>query len=188
MIADIQFDASTAALELTTALKTAYTARYDGDYYAPPVVVCVGANSSTGDALGPFVGWFLQRARYQGYVAGTLTDPVQATNLPERISTLPHGFVIAVDAAVGRVGRIAVNDGPLKPGAGMGKSLPPVGHIHIMGGTASIPFGVWFAPLDRVTDMADVIATALRQFWAWWQRGAVRRHGREAAVAMMHTT
>lgn len=138
-----------------------------------PVFLLVGANSSTGDALGPFVGWFLQRKNFPGLFKGDLHQPVHATNLKEKsnevwfevMRTGAYPYLIAVDAAVGRAGRITVNRGPLKPGAGMGKSLPAVGQIHIMGGTASFPFGIWFAGLDQTVGMAEVIADGLMSFW-----------------------
>lgn len=137
-----------------------------------PVFVMVGANSSTGDSLGPFAGWFLQRMGFAGLVVGDLSEPVHATNLSDkireawakamRLSRLP--YIIAIDAAVGRPGRITVNRGPLRPGAGMGKSLPEVGEVHIMGGTAAVPSLLWFAGLDQTVAMAEVIASGLMTF------------------------
>lgn len=134
----------------------------------------VGANSSTGDALGCFVGWFLQRKGFTGLYKGDLTHPVHATNLQEKLTEVWHQcmragqypYIIAVDAAVGRAGRITVNRGPLRPGAGMGKTLPAVGQVHVMGGTASFPFGIWFAALDQTVGMAEVIADGILGFWA----------------------
>ncbi len=44
--------------------------------------------------------------------------------------------MIAVDASLGKpgsVGLIEVGKGPLMPGAGVNKKLPPVGHIYLSG-------------------------------------------------------
>ena len=44
--------------------------------------------------------------------------------------------MIAVDASLGKpgsVGLIEVGRGPLMPGAGVNKKLPPVGHIYLSG-------------------------------------------------------
>ena len=48
----------------------------------------------------------------------------------------PHSIIIAIDAAIGTAGQmgyITLRRGPLKPGLGLGKKLPPIGHIQITG-------------------------------------------------------
>lgn len=108
----------------------------------PLLVVCVGTDRSTGDALGPIVGTRLKEEMPPGTAAvfGTLDEPVHAVNLPHTVESIrrmqPAPFVIAVDACLGQaghVGQISVNPGPLKPGAGVHKQLPPLGDIHITG-------------------------------------------------------
>lgn len=174
ILADVHFQDTGAARGLAAAMMEQY--RQDQRVGSPsmPVFFLVGANSSTGDALGPFVGWFLQRKGFTGLYKGDLTDPVHATNLKEKLSEVWYQamklgrqpYIIAVDAAVGRAGRVTVNRGALKPGAGMGKTLPPVGNVHVMGGTAAFPFGIWFAALDQTVGMAETIADGIMQFWA----------------------
>lgn len=164
---------------LAAALKKQFVADGKGDRYLP-VFFMVGATSSTGDALGPFIGWFLQRKGFQGEYVGDLNEPVHATNIKEKLSEAwaramrkgKYPYIIAVDAAVGRPGRITVNRGALKPGAGMGKSLPQVGSIHIMGGTASFPFLIWFTGLDQTVAMAELIADGIMDFHTYWQATA----------------
>ncbi|MFO7172823.1 MAG: spore protease YyaC [Bacillota bacterium] len=171
VLADVHFQDPNAARILAETLWEAWQAGRLGQQV--PVFLFVGANSSTGDALGPFVGWFLKRSGFTGPFFGDLQNPVHATNLKERLTEVraevmrlgKKPFIIAVDAAVGRCGHITVNQGPLRPGAGMGKSLPQVGNLHIMGGTATFPFGIWFAALDQTVEMAEVIASSIEQFW-----------------------
>lgn len=97
------------------------------------VFLCVGTDRSTGDSFGPLVGMYLQERGLD--VIGTLDDPVHAMNLDEKLSEIPPGkFVIAVDACLGKpssVGKYIISDGPLKPGAGVGKDLPAVGDASI---------------------------------------------------------
>lgn len=107
----------------------------------PAVILCIGTDRSTGDALGPLIGTHLSRLKLpQLHVYGTLDDPVHATNLEENIHTIqqtfPNPFIIAVDACLGRldsIGCITLADGPLKPGAGVNKKLPEVGEAHMTG-------------------------------------------------------
>lgn len=106
-----------------------------------PVLVCIGTDRSTGDCLGPLVGTRLQHYRLQGLtVYGTLQKPVHAVNLVESLEEIRHAhkrpFIIAVDACLGRaerVGFININEGAVKPGTALGKTLPPVGDIHLSG-------------------------------------------------------
>lgn len=176
VLADVHFQEPNASEVLADVLWEAWQAERRG-LQQYPVFIFIGANSSTGDALGPFVGWFLKRHGFPGLYYGDLQRPVHATNMKERLAEIwsevvrlgKNPYVIAVDAAVGRAGRITVNRGPLKPGAGMGKTLPEVGNLHIMGGTATFPFGIWFAALDQTVEMAEVIATGIRHFWSRYQ-------------------
>lgn len=172
VLADVHYQDATAPITLGRTLLEQY--RTDGASSRHiPIFLMVGATSSTGDALGPFVGWFLKRKHFPGAVLGDLEGPVHATNIEEKLVDIrrlgqQHGripYVIAVDAAVGRSGHITVNSGPLRPGAGMGKTLPEVGHVHIMGGTASFPFLIWFAGLDQTVAMAEVIADGIVSFY-----------------------
>lgn len=169
LLADLHYQEPGAAETLARALREQIAGAVGDRPTYMPVVFNIGANSSTGDSLGPFVGWFLRRKGFSGLCIGDLAVPVHATNLREKISetwlkAMRQGkfpYIIAVDAAVGRPGRITLNPGALQPGAGMGKNLPSVGNLHIMGGTASFPYLIWFSNLDQTVAMAEVIADAL---------------------------
>ena len=53
----------------------------------PAVILCIGTDRSTGDALGPLIGTHLSRLNLpQLHVYGTLDEPVHATNLDDKIS------------------------------------------------------------------------------------------------------
>ncbi|MGY0694150.1 spore protease YyaC [Virgibacillus sp. FSP13] len=105
------------------------------------VVVCIGTDRSTGDALGPFIGTFFSELKPKHItVYGTLNDPVHATNLNSYIQHInqqhKNPYIIAVDACLGKsnsVGSLITGIGPIKPGAALNKPLPPVGDIHITG-------------------------------------------------------
>ncbi|HKM39123.1 MAG TPA: spore protease YyaC [bacterium] len=105
------------------------------------LALCIGTDRSTGDALGPLTGNFLQEFDYpQLQVVGTLAQPVHATNLEQTLFCLQAQSagkcIIAVDACLGRlqsVGKIALAPGALNPGTGVKKKLPPVGDYNIVG-------------------------------------------------------
>ncbi|MFW5648498.1 MAG: spore protease YyaC [Candidatus Alkaliphilus sp. MAG34] len=149
-------------------------------YFRPPnkelVLLCIGTDRSTGDALGPIVGHKLSRplSRYNYvHLYGTLDEPVHAKNLNEKLKTihssLDKPFIIAVDACLGkmdRIGCIAVNKGPLKPGAGVSKDLPAVGDISI---TGIVNLGGYMeylvlqnTRLSLVVKMADTLAQSIK--------------------------
>jgi putative sporulation protein YyaC len=107
----------------------------------PIVFVCIGTDRSTGDSLGPLVGTLLEERKIPSfYIYGTLDDPIHAMNLDEKLKEIKekhfHPFIIGIDACLGKmrsVGVIEIGEGPVKPGAGVNKELPAVGHIHITG-------------------------------------------------------
>ncbi|MFC7370797.1 spore protease YyaC [Fictibacillus iocasae] len=143
------------------------------DFTQPVVVVCIGTDRSTGDALGPLVGSKLKaKDTFPFYVYGTLDEPVHAVNLEEKLAFIkkehPGAFVIGIDACLGRlnhVGMISLGDGPVKPGAGVNKQLPAVGDIHITGIVNVSGFMEYFVlqntRLSIVMKMADLIADSL---------------------------
>jgi len=104
------------------------------------VVLCIGTDRSIGDALGPLIGSALQDCPGPVKVLGTLDEPVHAGNLACTVEQVQAAyrrpFIIAVDACLGReesVGTLTVGRGTLRPGAGVNKTLPPVGDIFLHG-------------------------------------------------------
>jgi putative sporulation protein YyaC len=137
------------------------------------VIVCVGTDRSTGDSLGPLVGTALSREYSPLFdLYGTLDEPVHAMNLGDTLlkimRTSRQPFVIAVDACLGQVssvGCIQVGSGPVRPGAGVNKELPPVGDIHMTGIVNVGGFMEYFVlqntRLNLVVKMSEIIAQSL---------------------------
>ena len=108
---------------------------------AAPLVLCIGSDRSTGDALGPLIGsLLLEQGVPRERVVGDLTLPVHASNLKRVWLDLrqrrPRPVVVAVDACLGRqesIGTLTAGFGPLRPGAGVNKDLPPVGDLYLTG-------------------------------------------------------
>ena len=105
------------------------------------VFLCIGTDRSTGDSLGPLIGYKLKQERRRGtLVFGTLDRPVHAMNLEHYVQVLKNGYpdalVVAVDASVGdesHVGYVTLGRGSLKPGLGVCKELHAVGDLFITG-------------------------------------------------------
>lgn len=139
----------------------------------PIVVVCIGTDRSTGDALGPLIGTSLSKYRSPHFhLFGTLEEPVHAMNLDETLIEINRRFhkpfIIGIDACLGQVssvGCIQVGVGPVRPGAGVNKDLPPVGDIHLTGIVNVGGFMEYFVlqntRLHLVMRMADIISLSL---------------------------
>ncbi|MDP4161503.1 MAG: spore protease YyaC [Bacillota bacterium] len=139
----------------------------------PIVIVCIGTDRSTGDSLGPLVGTLLEEKKVPSfYVYGTLDDPIHAVNLADKLKEINekhyHPFIIGIDACLGRfksVGFIQLEDGPVKPGAGVNKELPEVGELHITGIVNVSGFMEFFVlqntRLSLVLKMAKTIANGI---------------------------
>jgi putative sporulation protein YyaC len=143
--------------------------------YETIVILCIGSDRSTGDSFGPLVGYKLNSINYTDvFVYGTLEQPVHAKNLGETIEKidLQHvkPLIVAVDACLGNieyVGHVTVGPGSIKPGSGVNKQLPEVGHIAI---TGIVNFSGFLelmvlqnTRLSVVMKMADVIALGIRK-------------------------
>ncbi|MBU8881273.1 spore protease YyaC [Bacillus sp. FJAT-29790] len=139
----------------------------------PVVFVCIGTDRSTGDSLGPLVGTLLEEKKPSPFfVYGTLEDPIHAVNLEEKLNEIKkrhfNSYIIGIDACLGRlksVGFIQVGEGPVKPGAGVNKELPEVGHMHITGIVNVSGFMEFFVlqntRLNLVMKMAKIIADGI---------------------------
>lgn len=152
-----------------------YLNKYCDETYKELVIVCIGTDRSTGDSLGPLVGYKLSplfKKNSKVHLLGTLDNPVHAKNLKENINfiknTFNNPFVIAIDACLGnidRIGYVKVGKGPLKPGAGVNKNLPEIGNIHITGIVNISGFMEYIVlqntRLSIVMKMADVISKSI---------------------------
>ena len=94
--------------------------------------MCIGSDRSTGDSLGPLVGYKLSKFTFENvHVYGCLQSPIHAANLSAAIDKIrrqhSRPFIIALDASLGKkehIGFITIGTGPLKPGLGVKKSCP----------------------------------------------------------------
>ena len=137
------------------------------------VFLCIGTDRSTGDSLGPLIGYKLkEKGIRNARIMGTLDHPVHAMNLEtcmERLLTsFPNALVVAVDASVGNaehVGFITLGRGPLKPGLGVKKELEAVGDIFITGIVVSSrsgdPLMLQSIRLSIVMRLADCISRSI---------------------------
>lgn len=141
--------------------------------YSNLIIFCIGTDRCTGDSLGPLVGMLLQQANPSCMqIWGTLEHPIHALNLNEAIQKLSltqRPLVISVDACLGlpyHVGDIQVVDGPIRPGMGVRKVLPPVGDFHIKGIVNASGFVdsmvLQNTRLYTVMKMAEVIARSIQ--------------------------
>jgi len=141
--------------------------------FQPVIILCIGTDRSTGDALGPLIGTRLTEFGFSdAIVYGTLNEPVHATNLPTCIDLIKtrhqDALIVAIDACLGRVdsvGLVTLAKGSVKPGAGVNKALPEVGDIAITGivniGGFMEHFVLQNTRLNLVMNMANVIATGI---------------------------
>ncbi|MDF0728497.1 spore protease YyaC [Cytobacillus sp. S13-E01] len=139
----------------------------------PIVFICIGTDRSTGDSLGPLIGSrMLELGISHFHVYGTLDEPIHAVNLVEKIKLVQESyrnpFIIGIDACLGRlksVGVITIDEGPVKPGAGVNKELMPIGDIHITGIVNVSGFMEFFVlqntRLSLVMKMANTIADGI---------------------------
>ena len=167
----IAHDEVNASREIALTLQSSLPS---SSVFRPIVFVCIGTDRSTGDSLGPLIGSKLQdQILHHVHVYGTLDEPIHAVNLVEKLamiqSTHFNPFIVAIDACLGRlksVGQLTVGDGPVMPGAGVKKDLPPVGDIHITGIVNVSGFMEFFVlqntRLSLVMRMANVVASAIK--------------------------
>ncbi len=165
----VRYDDGEAAFQLTHVLQEHLLARPAN---TSVVLMCIGTDRSTGDALGPLVGSEVTARNDRVQLFGTLDNPVHAVNLEETIRQVarmvPKPYIVAIDACLGQsssVGQITLAQGALQPGAGVHKHLPAVGDIHITGivnvGGCMEYFVLQNTRLSMVFKMANVIADAV---------------------------
>lgn len=105
------------------------------------IFLCIGTDRSTGDSLGPLVGYKLRYLKKENfYIYGTLLNPIHAKNLTITLDRIHDNFnnpyIIAIDSCLGRIeniGKVFISKKPLSPGLAVNKSLPPVGDISVTG-------------------------------------------------------
>lgn len=179
-----QYINTESAMSMKNFCDALYTflSRCVGNGYGSIVFICIGTDRSTGDSLGPLIGYKIQNLKYKNvFVHGTLDQPVHAKNLDEVVKKVyeqyDRPFVVAIDACLGKmehVGYITVGEGSIKPGSGVKKDLTPVGDMYI---TGIVNFGGFMdflvlqnTRLSLVMRMADLISTGIRHV-LWRMQG-----------------
>ena len=149
------------------------------------VFLCIGTDRSTGDSLGPLIGYKLKQMKLPGAaVFRTLDRPVHAMNLEHYLEVLKvcysDALIVAVDASVGNrehVGFVTLGKGALKPGLGVSKELRAVGDIFITGIVGSCtsydPLYLQSVRLSVVMQMADCISSGISLVEKLWDRAAM---------------
>ena len=149
------------------------------------LLLCIGTDRSTGDSLGPLIGYQLKDRELKHIrVLGTLNRPVHAMNLEDTLSIVEQYYqdhlVIAVDASVGmhdHIGCITVGRGSLKPGLGVSKELRSVGDLFITGVVSSCgdydPVMLLSIRLSVVMRMAECISESVCIVEKLWESMAL---------------
>ena len=135
--------------------------------------LCIGTDRSTGDSLGPLIGYKLTECKIcQIKILGTLDQPVHAMNLHACMKKIRDHFsdhiVVAVDASVGdveHIGYVTLGRGAIKPGLGVSKDLDAVGDLFITGivgaSKSSDPMMLHSVRLSVVMRLADCISKSI---------------------------
>lgn len=154
------------------SLATDKIAYYLSEYLTDnSAIVCIGTDKCIIDSLGPIIGTILVKQDIGIDVYGTLDNPVHAMNINDYIKILNkknYDKVIAIDACLSSrmgVGTVKIDDEPIMPGKGIGKSLPEIGDISIVGvtGSGNTDFHdlVQDTRLSLIYNMAEVIASGI---------------------------
>ena len=149
------------------------------------LLLCIGTDRSTGDSLGPLIGYLLKNQELKHIrVLGTLNRPVHAMNLEDTLSIVEQYYqdhvIVAVDASVGmhdHIGCITVGRGSLKPGLGVSKELRSVGDLFITGVVSSCgdydPLMLQSIRLSVVMRMAECISESVCIVEKLWESMAL---------------
>lgn len=142
----------------------------------PIIFLCIGTDRATGDSLGPLIGYKLKNISHKNiYIYGSLEYPIHSINLIDILNKINcnfiNPFIIGVDASLGNVqhiGKIFIEDLPLRPGLALDKNLPEVGEMNIKG-VVNISGSLDFMMLQNtrlfvVMSLADCISNGIKHF------------------------
>ena len=140
------------------------------------IFICIGTDRSTGDSLGPLVGYKLKHlSKNNIYIYGTLENPIHAKNMVEVLSkiksTFINPYIVAIDSCLGslnNIGKVFIQKKPLCPGLALNKQLPCIGEMSITGivnVSGSFEFLVLQnTRLNTVMNLADAISKGISYF------------------------
>lgn len=135
------FDSTSSNTPLDLCAQLSALLQAENAFAHPLVIMCIGSDRSTGDSLGPIIGYKLEKYVFKNvFIYGSLNKPIHASNLENTINdilkTHDNPYIIAIDASLGKsdhIGYITLGTGPLRPGLGVRKKLPEIGNLHITG-------------------------------------------------------
>lgn len=139
---------------------------------ADTVFICIGTDRCIGDCLGPLIGTSLQESFFPQPVYGTISEPIHALNIDKKLMEIkkkhPNSSIIGIDACLGdssSIGEIQARDYPIHPGKGVGKNLPNVGDLSIIGIVDSSDVNELFTNrnirLDLIMSLSKVICQGI---------------------------
>lgn len=149
------------------------------------LLLCIGTDRSTGDSLGPLIGYQLKNRDLKHiHILGTLNQPVHAMNLEDTLGLVETYYrdclVVAVDASVGmrdHIGCVTLGRGSLKPGLGVSKELRSVGDLYITGIVSGCgdydPMMLQSIRLSTVMRMAECISESICLVEKLWESMAL---------------
>ncbi|MDS0527922.1 spore protease YyaC [Clostridium sp. SHJSY1] len=140
------------------------------------IFLCIGTDRSTGDSLGPLIGYKLRYLKKKNfYIYGNLANPIHSKNIEIIINRIyenfENPFIIAIDACLGsfqNIGKIFIDKVPLHPGLAVNKNLPPIGDMSITG-IVNISGSFEFMVLQNtklytVMTLADCVSSGIYHF------------------------
>ncbi|MGG7179204.1 spore protease YyaC [Clostridium paraputrificum] len=140
------------------------------------IFLCIGTDRSTGDSLGPLIGYKLQCIKRKNfYIYGTLENPIHSKNLLTIMNRIHENFddpyIIGIDACLGsfnNIGKVFIDHKPVLPGLAVSKDLPPIGEMSITG-IVNISGSFEFMVLQNtrlytVMSLADSISNGIYHF------------------------
>lgn len=134
------------------------------------VIVNIGTDAVMFDSLAPLIGSYLEEKDINMKVYGTLDRPIHAIRIHECFDNLaenhPNDFVIGIDACNSskrELGEIFIQNVGVHPGRGVGKELPVIGDISILGVTSQHGYNSLIR-LSTIVTMANDIVDTLVEF------------------------
>lgn len=146
------------------------------EFHRPIIFFCIGTDRSTGDSLGPLIGYklkFFSKGNF--FIYGTLENPIHAKNMVNVLgqikSKFQNPYIIAIDSCLGslnNIGKIFIQKKPLMPGLALNKELPEVGDMSITG-IVNVSGNFEFlvlqnTRLNTVMNLADSISKGIYYF------------------------
>lgn len=135
------------------------------------VIANIGTDRELFDSVAPLVGTMLREVDTDYTVYGHMENPITALNV-ESWGKFIHekhedDFIIGVDACISKsktIGDTYIRLEGVKPGSGVGKTLPRIGDVAILGVIGSNIVEAKLCSLKTVENLASDIVDTLLEF------------------------